>query len=733
MIPTSSPDSQNSAILEVGCEELPATLLPGVMDNLRSLATSALSESRISWTGIFAGGTPVRLLLRLEGLGERTTEKETLVTGPPLSAAGRWPSEPSPAALGFARSQGVPPEALEVVDLPKGSYLGVRKTEESQPVFDVLPKVFLSILSGLSFPKAMRWGEGTGPFLRPLLWLLALYRDEVVGFDFGGQVSGRLTFSPRFLGGEPVLLRNVSHYDREIRSWDVELDLARRQEKIQNDLRLALKLEENAESWPAGLSLTIDPDLLQEVSCLVESYRIIPAVLPEKFRSIPPAVVRTVLKVHQRFFVVDSPDGGPVAHFLGVSGNPSGDLGTIREGYVRVVSARLEDAAYYIHRDRTRLLGDRVPELDSVAFFPGVGSLGDKVRATRRLVLECMALLPDDLIGSKETTREALSSILDEAATLYKADLLTGLVKEFPELEGVVGGIYYRWEQEEKKSGEAEHSLRTSAIAKAISSHYQPRTFRDPCPEDLPSALLSVCDRAIGQAGAFLGGANPTGSLDPFALRRSGLGMIRLLVEHGWPLRLSRLATMALESWNIPDRKGVHKLLAEFWEDRLLSFLSREGEPLWGRAARLGDEPPVVSFRRAEFLRGFVETPDFSVFETVKTRIDRILPPGYSREAPDPSAFTSPSENALWKSLENISRKEFPALPEIGDFTVEVERLRPLPPLVEDFFLAVLVNDPDSRVRANRLALLSAVADRLSCLGSLELLLSAARKERPNG
>jgi len=736
MIRVPSKDLRNSALLEVGCEELPATLLPQVIENLGSLARTALSEARVSCETIFAGGTPVRLVLRLDGLGDRTQALESVVTGPPVSAAGNWPSDPSPAALGFAKSQGVAPEALEVVDLPRGSYLAVRKTAESQSVFEVLPDVFRSVLSSLSFPKSMRWGRGEGPFLRPVLWILALYGDEVVGLEFGGQVSGRLTFAPRFRGGEPVLLRNVSQYAREVESWNVELDLSRRIEKVRNDLFLALRLEENAETWRDGLSLSIDPDLLLEVACLVEGYRVVPAVLPEKYRVIPPAVVRTVLKVHQRFFVVDSPDGGPVAHFLGVSGNPNGNLGVIREGYVRVVTARLEDAAYYINRDLSKPLAERVPELDGIAFFPGVGSLGDKVRATRRLVQECMALLPDETVGAQGMSRDVLSDVLDRAATLYKADLLTGLVKEFPELEGEVGATYYRWEQEAKKSGGQESPdspQKVSAVAKAIASHYQPRTFRDPCPADLPSVLLSVCDRAVGQAGAFLGGANPTGSLDPFALRRLGTGMIRLLVEQGWPVRLSRLADLALEAWNIPDMKGVRKVLVDFWEDRLLSFLARDGEPLWGRAARIGDEPPVVSFRRAEFLRAFVDTPDFPDFERVKTRIDRILPEGRTSFAPDPGRFSVPEEKALWESLGSCVREPFPSLPEVEDFGREADRLKQLIPPVDTFFEAVLVNDPDPAVRANRLALLSHLSERFSCLGSLDLLLSAAKKDRASG
>jgi glycyl-tRNA synthetase beta chain len=736
MIPVSSRVHKNSALLEVGCEELPAILLPAVIDNLRELALSALLNARIGCGSVEVGGTPVRLVLRLDGLDEHTMAQELLVPGPPMSAAAGWPANSSPAVLGFARSQGVSPESLEVVDLPKGSYLAVRKIVGSRSIFEVLPGVCSAILSGLTFPKSMRWGQGTGPFLRPVLWILALYGDEVVGFDFAGQVSGRLTYAPRFRGGEPVLIRNVSQYDREIEAWDLELDLPLRQEKIKNDLYLALKLEENAETWPEGLSLILDPDLLLEVACLVEGYRVVPAVLPEKFRSLPPPVIRTVLKVHQRFFVLDSLDRKNVAHFLGVSGNPSGDLETIREGYIRVVCARLEDAAYYIHRDLARTLSDRLPELDGVVFFPGVGSLGDKVRATRRLVLESMALLPDDLIASKGMTRELLSTVLDRAATLYKADLLTGLVKEFPELEGEVGGIYYRREQEEKRSrgsGDAESPEIAAAVERAIASQYQPRTYRDSCPDDLPSALLSVCDRAIGQAGAFLGGANPTGSLDPFALRRAGTGMIRLLVEHGFPIRLSRLATMAIESWNIPDKKGVLALLVAFWEDRLLSVLSRDGELLWGRAARLGDEPPVISFRRAEFLRGFADSPDFTIFETVKTRIDRILPEGYLPSVPDAMKCAAHEEKVLWNALENLSRPSLLELPEVEDFNKEVELLRPLLPLVEKFFDAVLVNDPDPDIRSNRLALLSVLASRLSCLGSLNQLLSAGRKERTDG
>ena len=728
MTPFASSDPKNSALLEVGCEELPAALLPGVVESLRLQAEEAAAASGISFESIRSAGTPFRLILKLDGLAPETVPRESVVTGPPVSASGNFPSDPSPAARGFARTHGVAVEALEIVEMPKGRYLAVRKKEAGRPVFDLLPELFLRILSGLVFPKTMRWGEGVGPFLRPVLWILALYRDEVVGFEFAGQVSGRLTFAPRFLGMEPVLVRNVAQYDREIRDWGVAVDLADRRDRIENDLALTVKLETSAGNWPEGAFILPDPDLQTEVACLVEGYRIIPAALPEKFRSLPPAVVRTVLKVHQKFFVVVSPDRKTVLHFLGVSGNPKGDLAVVRDGYVRVVSARLEDAAYYIARDGARTLSDRVPELDSIAFFPGVGSLGDKVRATRRLVLELLGLMPDALLESHGWSRQDLALVLDRAAALYKADLLTGLVKEFPELEGEVGEIYLL--REEEKSGKADPL--GPAVAHAIASHYQPRTFRDPCPEDLPSVFLSLADRAVGQAGAFLGGATPSGSLDPFALRRSGQGMVRLLVEFALPVPLSTLAEMAVISWNLPDSRNVRTSLVEFWEDRLLSVLARDGEPLWGRAARLGDEPPFVSARRAEFLQEFFASPDFAPFETVKTRIERILPEG-SEGPVDPSLLAEEAEKALWEPFAALAHLAFPGQPERADFEGEVHRLGPLLPLVDAFFDAVLVNDPDPALRKNRLALLSLVSRRLSVLGRLDILLSAARKERSHG
>ncbi len=727
MTSNASSDPKNSAILEVGCEELPAGLLPGVIANMRMLAEEAMPILGISAERVRTLGTPVRLVLRLDGLSQDTIPRETLIPGPPLSAAGTWPQSPSPAAAGFSRTHGVPVETLEIVDFPKGKYLCVRKKEESRPVFDVLPELFGRVLSGLEFPKAMRWAGGTGPFLRPVLWILALYRDEVVGFEFAGQVSGRLTFTPRFLGMEPILLRNVAQYAQEVRGWGVELDLEARKERIQNDLTLSLKLEESSENWEDGSTLLTDPDLLQEVACLVEGFRVIPADLPEKYRTLPPAVIRTVLKVHQRFFVVDSPKGDTVVHFFGVSANPKGDLAVVRDGYVRVVTARLEDAAYYIARDRRQTLSERLPELDGVAFFPGVGSLGDKVRATRRMVLECMALLPDAILTAQNLTREGLSIILERAATLYKADLVTGLVKEFPELEGAIGRTYYLWEREGAGTDPYD-----AQIAQAMALHYQPRTFRDPCPEDLPSALLSLADRAVSQAGAFLGGANPSGSLDPFALRRSGQGMLRLLVEHRWPIRLSSLAQLALAAWNHPEGARVGSLLVDFWEDRLLAVLSKEGDSLWGRAARLGDEPPFVTARRGEFLQEFLNSQDFSSFEMLKTRVERILP-DESFGSVDPGLFTEKDEKSLWDPLSVLDRHPFPDAPENADFYGEVRRLKPLIPLVESFFDSVLVNDPDPVVRKNRLALLSVLRKRLSVLGRLDLLLASARKERTPG
>ena len=729
-----SPDLRQSALLEVGCEELPAAAVPDAVEALARLVRSGLEEKGATFSDLFSGGTPSRLVVRIDGLLPETASREELVTGPPLSAAGEWPSKPSPAVLGFARAQNASPETLEVVETSRGRYLALRKKLPASPVFEILPQIFQGALSSLTFPKSMRWGTGKGPFLRPLLWLLALYRDEVVGFEFAGQVSGRLTASPRYRGGSPILIRNVVHYDAEIREWGVELSIPRRRDRIENDLILTMRMEESSGTWPDDLTLSLDPQLLDEVTCLVESYRVVPATLPERFSGIPASVVRTVLKVHQRFFVADSGSGRPVAHFLGISGNPAADLSVVRDGYVRVVSARLEDAAYYIARDMALPLSERVSGLDSVVFFPGVGSVGDKVRATRRLLFEVLALLPDSLIARHHSSREDLAAICERAATLYKADLLTGLVKEFPELEGEVGG-YYSLREAEKNGSPTPFDR---AVAQAIASHYAPRTFRDPVPEDLPSMLLSLCDRAVGQAGAFLGGANPSGSLDPFALRRGGLGLVRLLAECGLPLTLAKLADLALSAWSLPSPPKplpeVSKALVLFWEDRMESLFSRDGASAWYGAARLPDEPPFLSWRRLEFLSEFVLTPEFEAFETLKTRVDRIL----SGDPPplDPGLISVAEEKALWESLSAAGETLFPShstRPTREDFFAEADRLRPLLPVVDAFFSAVLVNDPDPKIRNNRQALLALLARRFSVLGRLDRLVALSRKERGNG
>ena len=726
-----TPDLRQSALLEGGCEELPAGSVSDVLESLTRLVRAGLEEKGASFSGIFSGGTPSRLVVRIDGLLPETAAREELVTGPPVSAAGGWPSDPSPAVRGFARAQNASPEELEVVETSRGRYLALRKRLPSLPVFEILPAIFQGALSSLTFAKSMRWGRGNGPFLRPLLWLLALYRDEVVGFEFAGQVSGRLTSPPRYRGSAPVLVRNVVHYDTEVREWGVELSIARRRDRIENDLILAMRMEESSGTWPDDLTLSLDPQLLDEVTCLVENYRVVPATLPERFSGIPAPVVRTVLKVHQRFFVADSGSGRPVAHFLGVSGNPAAELSVVRDGYVRVVAARLEDAAYYINRDVALPLSDRVPGLDSVVFFPGVGSVGDKVRATRRLLFEVLALLPDGLFARHHTTREDLAAICEKAATLYKADLLTGLVKEFPELEGEVGRYYFLREVE--KGGATTPFDR--AVAQAIASHYAPRTFRDPVPEDLPSLLLSLCDRAVGQAGAFLGGANPSGSLDPFALRRSGLGLVRILAEGALPLTLSKLAELSLEAWALsspPKPLGeTSQGLVAFWEDRMESLFTRDGASAWYGAARLSDEPPFLSWRRLEFLSEFLLNSDFEAFETVKTRVDRIL--SGEPSSFDPALIAVSEERALWESLVALGKTPFPHDPTREDFFSEVLRLKPLLPVIESFFSAVLVNDPDPRVRSNRQALLAILAGRLSVFGHLDRLVSLSRKERDNG
>ncbi len=721
-----------TALIEVGCEELPSGLLPALRAALLKKAQSLRSAYRLGHGPVSVMGTPQRLIVVLHDLPDHQEPLTETVLGPPAKLAGVLPDGPSPQAEGFARNQGVEVKDLAIMDTPKGPYLAVRKILPCRKTEDVIAELLSRIPEGVPLPKAMRWGRDSGPFLRPVLWVLACWGNQPVSLTFAGVESRSVTRSPRSHGFLETPVRGVSHYMSLLeKEWGVIPDPAVRRESIERDLDLALKMEQGSGSLPRSVRRVPDPDLSAEVADLVETFRVLVGSFPEKYLSLPAPLIQTVLKVHQRFFVLVSETSALSNRFLAVSGNPSADTPTVRSGFEKVVRARLEDAQYYLARDRQRTLESFAEDLKGLAFFPGVGNLADKARMAREMVLWLLEHVSDSDIRGTGLDRPALSDSLDRLATLAKADLATGLVREFPELEGVIGGHYWSLEHRSDLDRGGSDSVRVRLESLAIAEHYHPRHLQDRLPVSLPGRVLALADKFLHQVGGFGAGFVPSGSEDPYALRRAAVGMFSLLLETKWPISLDRLAEKAKEI--LPGR-DVSDDLRKFWRERLQSFWEREHPVLLVRASILSDSEWLPTIQgRLRFLSTAPSRAQWEGVSSLYTRLVNILPKGgndVSLPIDETRISESPERKILQLLIETGLYPEngWGDLAQRGDWEVLWERATRFVEPVERFFEEILVNDPDPVLRSSRLGLLLRLLNGLEHIGRLNLLSAPSRE-----
>ena len=712
-----------AALLEIGCEELPAGILPVLREAMETRARSLRRELRLGDGAVRVLGTPARLILLLEDLpGEQAPFRET-VFGPPARLAGSLPDAPSPQATGFARSQGVEIHEIRIEKTPRGEYLAVDKTAEIRKTPDVLTDLFRQSLENLPLPKTMRWGSGAGPFLRPVLWVMAFWGDQSLDLRIAGVDSSATTRSPRFSGFLARPVRGISHYAGLLEEWGVEIDPEKRGEKIEKDLDLALRMEQDVGTVPPGVVRRPDPGLTTEVRDLVESYRVIDGTFPEHYLDLPSELIQTVLRVHQRFYVLENPDGTLSSRFLAISGNPEADVSLVRAGFEKVVRARLEDAQYYLKRDRARPLASYVSDLEGMVFFPGVGTLSDKIRMARDFSGWVLEHVPENEVADCGLSRGEMAESLDSLCALAKADLASGLVREFPELEGVIGASYWLSEHRESLEKGGKAGLRVRLESAAIREHYRPRHAQDALPETLPGRILSLVDKVLHQVGGLAGGFVPTGSMDPYALRRAANGMIAILRETRWPIGFS---AMIGKSRTLLPGKDLSTELEKFWKERLMSYWEREYPATLVRVAITDPSEPVwTTGSRLAFLKGALERPEASSIVALHTRLSNILSGEGGRPTghPDPSLFQHAAERDLFLLVEKeglLREAGWSEKARMGDWEGMWASSSIFVDPVQAFFEAVMVNDPDLSLRENRRRLLGVLADGMSLLGKLD-------------
>jgi len=681
----------SNLLLEIGTEELPGSFILPALEQLADATARELAEARIEFGKISTFATPRRMALYVQSVAAFQRDARIEARGPAKSVAFDVEGRPTRAAEGFARAQKVDISQLEVRETPQGAYVFAVRLEPGRPTGEVAAKVFPEILSGLSFPKMMRWGEGRFRFGRPIRWLVALLGDQEISFEIDGLRSGRVTRGHRFLHSDPIVLPDTEAYWEAMRKGFVVVDQEERKERIVTQV----------EALAAGIGGKVvwEPGLLEEVVFVVEYPTAFRGGFDARYLDLPRPVLVTTMKKHQRYFPVVSQDGGLLPAFIAVRNGDSQHLEIVRAGNEKVLEARFNDARFYYQEDLKTSLEEKARKLGRVVFQDTLGSMEDKAQRLVRLT----RFILESLGADPET-----AAVGERAALLCKADLVSEMVKELPDLQGIIGGIYARI------SGEPE------GVARGIEEHYLPRGQGDALPETLPGKALAMADKLDTIAGYFGLGLVPTGSGDPYALRRQAQGAISMLRDEP-RLSLSRLFDAAIASYREASllRRPCEEIRADwmrFFGQRIEIACQEMGirYDIIDAVLSAGFDNVCATFDRAQILQRLRETSDrFVATVTVGTRVGNIIRFAQGKgiaPAPqvDPALLVEPEEKALAASFEQTGSQIRSCL-EMRHFEEAFHLLGDRQALIDRFFDAVMVMCEDERLRANRLALLNEI------------------------
>lgn len=666
-------------LLEIGTEEMPARAVDLGIDELKSNAEVLFKDSRLSFSEIKTFGTPRRLVLYVKELAARQEDVLKEVKGPAKRAAFDDAGKPTAAAAGFAKSQQVKVDSLEVRDIG-GEYVFAVKRLAGQSTDKVLAALLPELIYSLQFPKSMRWGKGELRFIRPIRWLLSVYGDKQVRFAIEGLKSSNRTFGHRFLAPNHFEVKEVKDYFHLLEQNKVIVDQDRRRRTITAQIEKA--------AAAAGGRADMDLSVLGEVVNLVEYPHALAGSFDDEFLTIPKAVVKTAMESHQRYFPVEK-DGKLLPVFIVVQNGPNRFSAHITRGHERVLRARLADAAFFFMEDTRRPLSEKAEQLKGVVYQKKLGSIYDKGQRVSRLCQWAAAEVKLSLIDTKSLLR---------AAYLCKADLVTGMVGEFPELQGIIGKEYAKVDRE------------PDTVAAAIAEHYLPRYAGDELPETTVGALLSVADKVDSVVGCFSIGLIPSGSQDPYALRRQAQGTVAILAKANLGLGISELVKESLEIYKAAgieaDAKNL-KELDDFWRVRLTKHFLNEGfsadqiEAVLAAGYTKLDEIGI----RLQALKRNSSTSALEDAKIAFTRCINLAQPDLGMDVKE-SLLKIDEELALWKGAVKIN-KQSERLARTGDFDELVKTLAALRGPIDRFFDAVLVMDPDINLRGNRLRLLN--------------------------
>ena len=680
-----------SLLIELGTEDLPARYVQPLTEALSQGIGGGLAKRGVAIGESRTFATPRRIAVLIEGVGERQADQNIERKGPQIAAAFK-DGQPTPAALGFAKSCGV-----EFKDLKQeNGNLVFRKKQKGRKTLELIAEIFEETLKQMDqlVPKRMRWGAGEETFVRPVQWILALYGNKIVPLERFGLKAGRKTYGHRFHAPKAIVLKTLADYGPAL--WDARVwaDFAGRRAEIKRQIE--------AEAAKLSGDPRIDETLLDEVTALVEWPVAISGRIEERFLQLPKEVVVATVETNQRYFTLFDAAGKLLPHFITVANIESKDVAQVIAGNERVVRPRLTDALFFWEQDRKQPLAAYGEKLQTVTFQKDLGSTGEKVARVRRLAGDIAARVGAD------------AAPVDRAAQLAKNDLVTKMVYEFPELQGLMGGYYAR------AGGEPD------AVAQAVAEHYRPTQAGGPIPSTRAGQIVALADKLDSLAGIFAIGQKPTASKDPYALRRAALGALRICIEGGLDLVLREVLKAALEAQPAGKRDdGVLNDLWDFAVERLRGYCIERGATAdqFEAVRVMGASRPLDFVRRLDALRSFQNTPAAATLAAADKRARNILRQsgGQGADAVQSRLFEVQSEHDLLAELERVESALAP-LRARSEYGAMLQALSSLKEPVDAFFDGVMVMADNAEVRGNRLALLSRldalcreVAD-LSCL-----------------
>ncbi len=681
-------------LLEIGCEEIPANAQRTLSHALHNQFSQSLTDNKLTFQEIKCFSTPRRLAVLVQGL-ETTQAPQTMERqGPALQEAYDKSGTPTLVCLGFAKSCGVSVDQLTIKETPKGKRIVCVCEKPGAQTKELLPDIVAKIISKLPISKPMRWGNHTSTFIRPVHWVVMLFGEDLISTEILGIKTTRDTIGHRFHHPKPMRISKPSEYNTLLYSQGFVIpDFETRKNLIKKSLLSAVD---------ANQKVVMDENLLNEVTALVEWPVVLKGVFDKKFLSVPKEALMLAMEIHQKCFPVIDKDGNLQPLFILVSNITSKNSETVIHGNERVIRARLSDAEFFYHQDRKHSLQDRLPRLDHIVFQDQLGTMGDK---TERLIKL------STYIAKKI---EADNTTVKRAATLCKCDLVTDMVGEFPNLQGIMGYYY------------ALHDQESEGCATAIKEHYFPKFSGDVLPETLPGACLALADRIDTLVGIIGIGKIPTGDKDPFALRRAANGIIRILVEKKCDIDLHQLITESIKLFTIKLlNKNTEKEVIDFVMARLKSWCLEQGVAVEIYESVLACHPTtLIDFdRRIKAVLQFQQLPEASSLAAANKRVSNILKKQEKTyfKATNSALFEFEAEHELAKQLAERS-KIVDALYEKADYEKALTELSSLKEPIDQFFNTVMIMVDDEKKKQNRLALLTSIRTLFTKVADISLL-----------